>query len=86
MPTRPQQPQNRTGKKTKTHKVLRVQVFSEEDICGICGGVVDFSLPGTDDWGPTLGHLESVRERPDLEFVRSNLELQHSRCNKKQGA
>jgi 5-methylcytosine-specific restriction endonuclease McrA len=76
----------RRKKKTQAWRNLRDYVIREEDWCGVCGQVVDKNLSGDELLGPTAGHIISVRERPDLELVRSNVELQHRICNLKQGS
>ncbi len=86
MPYRPDPGRKRKGHHTSRHQRLRAQVIAEEVYCGVCGGIVDKTLPGTDPMGPTIGHIQSVRFHPELEFDRDNVELEHRECNLKEGS
>lgn len=52
-------------------------------VCGPCGGLVDMSLPGTLNDGPTVDHIiPIVQGGPDL---RHNVQLAHKVCNSRKG-
>lgn len=72
--------------KGKAWKELRAIVLREEDFCARCGQAVDKSISGRLPDGAHIGHIVSARERPDLELVRSNLQLEHNRCNVRSGS
>ena len=61
---------------------VRAQVLREEDVCYICGRLVDKSLPGTAPMGPQVDHIVA-RSEGGAVFERSNLHLIHGRCNQK---
>lgn len=84
MPMRP--PPKKRKTKTAAWRRLREVVLAEESFCGFCGMRVNKALPGTHDEGPQVGHIISVSERPDLELVRSNVRLEHKRCNLRRGS
>jgi hypothetical protein len=63
--------------------------------CGICGGVVNTSLPGTHPWGPTIEHrvpvrvlAQQARNRAELLTLVCDTSLwavAHLRCQSRQG-
>lgn len=53
-------------------------------VCGICGGLVDPTLSGLDEYGPTVDHIIPIAKGgPDL---RHNVQLAHRVCNLRKGA
>ncbi len=62
-----------------TYDRNRRRVLRDEDICWLCGVVVDKRLPGTDPNGPTVDHVVP-RENGGTNDL-GNLRLAHLRCN-----
>jgi 5-methylcytosine-specific restriction endonuclease McrA len=66
-------------------RTLRARVLSEEQVCGLCGGVVDKSLRHPHPGAPQVDHVIPVSVAPELVMVRSNLRLVHRACNLRRG-
>lgn len=65
---------------TRAWRVLREQVIREEPLCQI-------QIPGTcTKVSTTADHIQTVRDHPELEYVRSNLRGACEPCNLKRGA
>lgn len=67
-----------------TYDRNRRRVIGDEDVCWLCGHVVDKTLPGTDPDGPTVDHIKPREHGGTNEL--SNLRLAHLRCNSARGA
>lgn len=72
----------RTGRKWRE---ARARVLATSDVCGICGGAVNMSLPGTHPEGPTVDHVAPVGLGGAM-VDGANLQLAHLRCNQARGA
>lgn len=67
-------------------KVLKRQVKSEESVCWICLGGVDFDAPARTPESASIDHILGVEAHPELALVRSNLRLAHYGCNSRRAA
>lgn len=56
------------------------KIMMTQDTCGICGKLVDKSLPGTDPKGPTIDHIIPIARGGHPADI-SNLQLAHRCCN-----
>lgn len=64
---------------TRAWRKLRDQVVAEEPDCRL-------QLPGCTFTSTTADHILTVRDRPDLALVRSNLRGSCETCNKRRNA
>ena len=58
----------------------RQVVFDQEDVCYLCGRLVDKTLPREHDWAKEVDHVIPIT-RNGHPWARSNLRLTHNRCN-----
>lgn len=61
---------------------LRLRVFAEEEICWLCGGLVDKSLPHGFPGSAELDEVLPVSKGGDP-LLRSNVRLAHRLCNQR---
>lgn len=54
-------------------------------ICHYCGGDIDLTLSGRDEWGWTADHLIPRHKAPHLTFDESNIRPAHNHCNSTRG-
>jgi len=75
-------PQDRNG---HARRKLRAAVLASEDVCHLCGGLVDKSLRWPHPMSPEVDHVVpvSVGGHP---YARSNARLAHRICNLRKGA
>ena len=66
-------------RKTRAWRKLRDRVVAEEPVCQL-------GLPGCTGASTTADHIVTVRDRPDLALVRSNLRGACQHCNKSRQA
>ena len=63
---------------------VRAQVLAEEDLCHICGQLVDTTLPHGLPDSPEVDEVIPI-SRGGSPFDRSNLRLAHRLCNERRG-
>jgi 5-methylcytosine-specific restriction endonuclease McrA len=67
-------------------KRLCKQVFSEETVCWLCFGAIDWNAPPRTPFSKSVDHVLPVETHPELALVRSNLHLAHFGCNSRRSA
>lgn len=60
---------------------VRARVLAEEDICALCGELVDKALKTPDPGSPEVDEIVRIRDGGDP-FDRANCRLTHRRCNR----
>lgn len=65
-------------------RLARLDVLATEDVCGICGQVVDKSLHHLDDGAPEVDEVIPV-SLGGSPYDRMNLRLTHRLCNRQRG-
>jgi 5-methylcytosine-specific restriction endonuclease McrA len=63
---------------------VRAEVFRDEDHCGICGQLVDKTLPPYLPASPEVDEIVPV-SKGGSPFDRDNCRLTHRRCNARRG-
>ena len=63
---------------------LRAQILAEEDVCHICGLLVDTELPHLDPWAAVIDEIIPVSKGGNP-YDRDNCRLAHRRCNGRRG-
>lgn len=61
-------------------KKVREQVLRDENVCYLCGRIVDKSLPPSNPWSASVDHVVARANDGDM-YSRANLRLCHKRCN-----
>ena len=61
----------------------RARVLHAEDVCALCGGLVDKDLPALDPMAPQIDHILAFAVGGGNE--RGNLQLTHRACNRRKG-
>ena len=64
---------------------LRKKVFATQEVCGICGRLVDKTLPAGTPLSPELDEIIPVA-RGGSPYDIDNLQLTHRICNERKGA
>ena len=67
-------------RKTAKWRSIRAQVLARSNLCGLCGSLIDLSLPGSVADGPTVDHIVALHDGGHP-FAESNLMACHKRCN-----
>lgn len=64
---------------------LQARVYRTETHCGLCGGIVDKTLPWPHPMSKSVDHIISRKVAPHLALVRSNVQLAHLVHNQQKG-
>jgi hypothetical protein len=64
---------------------VRAQVLAEEDVCALCGQLVDKTLPAGLPGSPEVDEVTPV-SAGGSPFDRGNCQLSHRLCNQRAGA
>ena len=63
---------------------LRAQILAEEDLCHICGELVDKDAPHLDPGEAVIDEIHPV-SKGGSPYARDNCRLAHRRCNGRRG-
>ena len=72
---------DRTGAHRASYERNRKIILATQDTCGICGGVVDKTLPKGDPMAPAVDHIIPIAKGGHPSDL-SNLQLSHWTCNR----
>ena len=72
---------DRTGAHRQSYERNRKIILATQDTCGICGGVVDKTLPKGDPMAPAVDHIIPIAKGGHPSDL-SNLQLSHWTCNR----
>lgn len=71
---------------TSRWKTIRKLLVANATDCAICGWPLDHQAPPRSRWRPSVDHIVSVAQRPDLAFEPTNLRVVCHGCNSSRGA
>lgn len=66
-------------------KARKRAIATLDHICALCGKYIDVELPAFDPLAVEVDHI-TPRSRGGSLYALDNLQLSHSRCNRKKGA
>lgn len=65
-------------------RALRKRILAEEDVCALCGDLVDKTLKTPDPYSPEVDEIMPFSLGGDP-LARSNTQLAHRICNQRKG-
>lgn len=77
-------PRKQTWNKTEWSLARKRAIASKEPYCAICHGYIDITLPAFAPLAVEVDHIVP-RARGGALYELENLQLTHSRCNRKKG-
>lgn len=76
---------DRMGEHRTAYDKNRKRILMSQDICAICGKLVDKSLKSTDPMSANVDHIVSIAKGGHPSSI-DNLQLTHKICNQQKGA
>ena len=67
--------------KTAAWRRLRERVLAEESVCWLCGLPLDYDAEPRSTYAPSVDHIITRDENPDLALERDNCRAAHYGCN-----
>jgi len=87
---RPSAKQINTIRHSGPYKRARVDFLAQCQFankpCGICHEEIDYRLREPHPYSPTLDHIKSVLDAPELIMERNNWQVAHRDCNVRKGS
>ena len=78
-------PRKQTWNKTEWATARKRAIASKDPVCAICHGQIDLEAPAFSPLAVEVDHIVP-RSRGGAIYEMDNLQLTHSRCNRKKGA